>query len=175
VHLPAASETRPTRNGIGQVTCRSSVVRKLPRRWTARLSRRASLSRHVSGGSPTTDSPSPGEGQGGRRSGTAGGRPGVRHLLVSYLLAASLRCQASNVAGVIGKILAQRLRGMGRASAAQHTRPADWYPTRPGGAAPRSRGGARPAQHPWPVTLQNPSQCLTCGFMELFTRLCCTR
>jgi hypothetical protein len=34
---------------------------------------------------------------------TAGGRPGLRRLLVSYLLAASLRCQASSVAGVRGK------------------------------------------------------------------------
>lgn len=33
----------------------------------------------------------------GRR-GTVGGRPGLRRLLVSYFLATSLRCQASNVA-----------------------------------------------------------------------------
>jgi hypothetical protein len=33
----------------------------------------------------------------------AGGRPGLRRLLVSYFLAASLRCQASSVAGVTGK------------------------------------------------------------------------
>ena len=50
--------------------------------------------------------------------GPLGGRPGVRRLLVSYLPAASLRCQASSVAGVIGKMAAQRLRGMSRASAA---------------------------------------------------------
>ena len=31
--------------------------------------------------------------------GPVGGRPGVRRLLVSYLPAASLRCQASSVAG----------------------------------------------------------------------------
>ena len=31
--------------------------------------------------------------------GTVGGRPGLRRLLVSYLLAASLRCQVSSVAG----------------------------------------------------------------------------
>ena len=43
---------------------------------------------------------------------------------MSYLLAASLRCQASSVAGVTGKISAQRLRGMSRASAANHTRSA---------------------------------------------------
>ena len=54
--------------------------------------------------------------------GTVGGRPGLRRLLVSYLLAASLRCQASSVAGVTGKISVQRLRGRSRASAANHTR-----------------------------------------------------
>jgi hypothetical protein len=32
--------------------------------------------------------------------GLAGGRPGLRRLLVSYFPAASLRCQASSVAGV---------------------------------------------------------------------------
>jgi hypothetical protein len=32
---------------------------------------------------------------------TVGGRPGLRRLLVSYFLAASLRCQASSVAGVV--------------------------------------------------------------------------
>ena len=39
---------------------------------------------------------------------TTGGRPGLRRLLVSYFLAASLRCQASSVAGVTGKTPAQR-------------------------------------------------------------------
>ena len=33
---------------------------------------------------------------------TVAGRPGLRRLLVSYFLAASLRCQASSVAGVTG-------------------------------------------------------------------------
>ena len=47
-----------------------------------------------------------------------GGRPGVRRLVVSYLLAASLRCQARRVAGVTGKTSAQHRRGMNRASAA---------------------------------------------------------
>ena len=41
--------------------------------------------------------------------GPVGGRPGVRRLLVSYLPATSLRCQASSVAGVTGKMAAQRL------------------------------------------------------------------
>ncbi len=36
--------------------------------------------------------------------GDFGGRPGVRRPLVSYLAAASLRCQASSVAGVTGKV-----------------------------------------------------------------------
>ena len=40
---------------------------------------------------------------------TVAGRPGRRRLLVSYFLAASLRCQASSVAGVTGKTSAQRL------------------------------------------------------------------
>ncbi len=43
---------------------------------------------------------------------TGCGRPGVRRLLVSYLPGASLRWLASIVAGVIGKISAQRLRGI---------------------------------------------------------------
>jgi hypothetical protein len=63
--------------------------------------------------------------------GTVGGRPGLRRLLVSYLLAASLRCQASSVAGVIGKISAHRLRGMSCASAANHARSAGSYHIRP--------------------------------------------
>jgi hypothetical protein len=66
---------------------------------------------------------------------TAGGRPGVRRLLVSYVLAASLRCQASSVAGVTAKTPVQRLRGMSRVSAASHARSAGWYRTRVGVAA----------------------------------------
>ena len=50
------------------------------------------------------------------------GRPGRRRLLVSYFLAASLRCQASSVAGVTGKTSAQRRRGMNRVSAANQVR-----------------------------------------------------
>src|SRR5262249_22664918 len=38
----------------------------------------------------------------------AGGRPGLRRLLVSYFLADSPRCQASSVADVTGKIPAAR-------------------------------------------------------------------
>ena len=45
---------------------------------------------------------------------TVAGRPGRRRLLVSYFLAAGLRFQASSVAGVMGKIPAQRRRGMNR-------------------------------------------------------------
>ena len=60
-----------------------------------------------------------------------GGRPGLRRLLVSYFLAASLRCQARSVAGVTGKIPVQRLRGRSRANAANHTRSAGSYRTRP--------------------------------------------
>jgi hypothetical protein len=43
--------------------------------------------------------------------GLADGRPGLRCLLVSYFLAASLRCQASSVAGITGKTSTQRQRG----------------------------------------------------------------
>ena len=67
--------------------------------------------------------------------GTVGGRPGLRRLLVSYLLAASWRCQASSVAGATGKISVQRLRGMNGASAANHTRSAGSYRIRVGVAA----------------------------------------
>jgi hypothetical protein len=63
---------------------------------------------------------------------TVTGRPGGRRLLVSYLLAASLRCQASSVAGVTGKTPAQRRRGMNRVSAVNHARSAGSYRTRPG-------------------------------------------
>jgi hypothetical protein len=42
-------------------------------------------------------------------------------MLVSYFFAASLRCQASSVAG---KTSAQRLRGMSRATEVNHTRSA---------------------------------------------------
>jgi hypothetical protein len=58
-----------------------------------------------------------------------GGR--VRRCRMSYLPAVSLRCQASSVAGLMGKISAQRLRGMSRASAASHTRSAGSYRPRP--------------------------------------------
>jgi hypothetical protein len=53
---------------------------------------------------------------------TLPGRDSVRDFLP-----ASLRCQASSVAGVIGKISVQRLREMSRASAANHTRSAGSY------------------------------------------------
>ena len=55
---------------------------------------------------------------------TVGGRADLRRLLVSYLLAASLRCQASSVAGVTAKTSVQRLRGTSHANAASHTRSA---------------------------------------------------
>ena len=35
---------------------------------------------------------------------TVGGRPGLRRFLVSYFIAASLRCQASSVAGVVVEV-----------------------------------------------------------------------
>ncbi len=62
---------------------------------------------------------------------TVGGRPGLRRLLVSYFFPVSLRCQASSIAGVTGKIPAQRPRGISRASAANQARSAGSYRTRP--------------------------------------------
>ena len=59
------------------------------------------------------------------------GRPGRRRALVSYFLAASLRCQASNVAGVTGNTSAQRRRGMNRVSAANQARSPGSYRIRP--------------------------------------------
>ena len=56
--------------------------------------------------------------------GTVGGRPGFRRPLVSYFFAASLRCQASSVADVTGKMPASTRGGRSRASAANHTRSA---------------------------------------------------
>jgi hypothetical protein len=53
--------------------------------------------------------------------GLADERPGLRRFLVPYFPAASLRCQASNVAGVTGKTLAQRLRGTSRARLSRET------------------------------------------------------
>ena len=63
--------------------------------------------------------------------GLVGGRPDLRRLLMLYFFAASLRCQASSVAGVTGKTSAQRLRGTSRASAANQARSAGSYRTRP--------------------------------------------
>lgn len=55
----------------------------------------------------------------------------MRRPLVWYFLAASLRCQAGGVTGVTGNTLAQRRRDTIRATAANQTRPADSYRTRP--------------------------------------------
>jgi hypothetical protein len=61
--------------------------------------------------------------------------------------AASLRCQASSVAGVTGKTPARRRRGMNRMSALNQARPAGSYRTgRRSGPAPRSRAGAPAAR-----------------------------
>jgi hypothetical protein len=80
-------------------------------------------------GVPEADSPSPGGRQGVRCSGLSA-RTGLRRVLVSYFLAASLRCQASSVAGVTGKTSIQRLRGMSHASVASHTRSVGSYRAR---------------------------------------------
>ena len=56
--------------------------------------------------------------------GTAGRRPGLRRVTVSYFFEASFRCQARSVAGVTGKTSLRRLRGMSCASAANQALPA---------------------------------------------------
>src|ERR1022692_2171299 len=61
----------------------------------------------------------------------SGPAPGRRRVLVSYFRAAGLRCQARSVAGVTGKILAHRRRGMNGASAANQARSAGSYRIRP--------------------------------------------
>ena len=124
-------ELPPGRAGAARRRIDARSVQDLPHGGRRDCRCRASSARRGSGGVPTADSPSPAGRRGGRCPGLVGGRPGLRRLLVSYLLAASLRCQASSVAGVTGKISAQRLRGMSRASAANHTRSAGSYRTRP--------------------------------------------
>ena len=69
--------------------------------------------------------------------GTFAGRPGLRRLLVSVFFAASLRCQASRVAGATGKTSAQRLRGTSRASAVNQARSA--LVPHPAGVPPQYR------------------------------------
>ena len=67
---------------------------------------------------------------------TVGGWPARRRALVSYFRAASLRCQASNVAGVTGKTPGHCRRGMNWVSAANQGR---------GRLVPDTAGS--PAQH----------------------------
>ncbi|MGH3259895.1 MAG: hypothetical protein ACRDOU_31605 [Streptosporangiaceae bacterium] len=67
----------------------------------------------------------------------AGGRAGWRRLLVPYVLAAGLRCQASSAAGVTGNTPACWRRGTDLMSAADQARSPGPYRTRP----------ASPAQH----------------------------
>jgi hypothetical protein len=86
--------------------------------------RRVLSVRRESGGAPTADSLFARRTMSRMMPGTVGGRLGLRRLLVSYVFAASLRCQARSVAGVTGKTSAQRLRGMSRASPASQTRSA---------------------------------------------------
>jgi hypothetical protein len=59
------------------------------------------------------------------------GVEGVDEPVVVHEAAASLRCQASSVAGVTGRVSAQDLRGMSRASAANQALWAGSYRTRP--------------------------------------------
>jgi hypothetical protein len=90
-------------------------------------------------------------------------RSGLRRLLVPYFPAASLRCQASSVAGVTGRTSAQRPRGTSRASAANQARSAGSYRTRP--ACRRSTAfscrsissSASFARPPWNTRTTRPS------------------
>ena len=71
-----------------------------------------------------------------------------RRLLVPYFFAASLRCQASSVAGVTRKTPAQRLRGTSApARRTRPGRPAHTAPGRRAAAGPRSHAGVPEAQH----------------------------
>ena len=89
---------------------------------------------------------------------TVGGRPGLRRFLVSYFIAASLRCQASSVAGVTGKIFALRLRGTSQASAANHTRSAGSYRTRPASVTAQHRTFLAEHQQPSILGRRTPRQ-----------------
>ena len=125
----AGTAARPGRPGAvpGQCLRRAGFRR----RWTARLPRPAWSVRHEYAGSPTAGSLAPKRMASRAMLRTVAGRPGRRRLLVSYFLVASLRCQASSMAGVTGKTSAQRRRGMNRVSAANQTRSAGSYRTRP--------------------------------------------
>jgi hypothetical protein len=91
--------------------------------------------------------------------GTFAGRPGLRRLLVSVFFAASLRCQASTVAGATGKTSAQRLRGTSRASAANQARSAASYRTRP--ACRRSTAFSRRSTSSSPSFARSPRNART--------------
>ena len=137
-------------------TCRKSTAR-IPAAWACRNCRQVGPVRRGAGSMPaacrichTVDGatvtpslvsspwirPYPTAGLPRQANGKAGdapdcrGRPGLRRLLVSYLPAASLRCQASSVTGVTGKTSLQHLRGMSRASAESQARSAGSYRTR---------------------------------------------
>jgi hypothetical protein len=88
-----------------------------------------------------------------------GGRPGSRRLLVSYLLPTSLRCQASSVAGVLGRCQSSACGG--EAVPARRTAPgrsAHIAPGRPAAAAPQPRAGAQSGRHSSPGRRGTPGQ-----------------
>ena len=83
--------------------------------------------------------------------GIVGGRPGLRRLLVSYLLAAA--CGARPGASRASRGISRSSACGGGAVPARRTtpgRPAGTVSGRRAGAAPRSRAGARAARHPSP-------------------------
>ena len=151
--IPAAWAARncfqvgPDPRGAGSMPAHAGS----PTPWTAPRRGRASSARRGSGRYPHSGFSFASRMTRRAMLAAVGGRPGLRRLLVSYFFAASLRCQASNVGGVTGKISVQRLRGTSRASAANHTRSAArTAPGQSGGAAPRSRAGAPATQWPSP-------------------------
>ena len=136
IRRPRRAGTAATSDPTGAAPDRCPQPAGSPTRWTARPSRRAWSARRGSGGVPTADSPWPGERPGGRCSGPSAGGRACAACSCRICCRPVLRCQASSVPGVTGKMSVQRLRGRSRASAANHTRSPGSYRIRP--ACPRS-------------------------------------
>jgi len=173
---PGHEETAATSGPTGAAPDRCPQPAGSPTPWTARPSRDGATVTPSLISSPWIRRCPPqrilpgqandqaGDAQDRRRA--ACGRPGLRRLLVSYLLAASLRCQARSVAGVTGKISVQRLRGRSRASAASHPgRPpagsGGWPSVSPGSALPSGltgRNGSHLITASPPGRPRNPSR-----------------
>ena len=81
---------------------------------------------------------------------TVGGLPGLRRFLVSYFIAASLRCQASSVAGVVVEV--------------QDGEPGDYSCARRTPPSPTAGQGWMFETEVAPVGLENTIRLLTCVF-----------